>query len=99
MEADLKFLIESTHHCRATQIEARLVRIESHDEPLERYIETFHLSDHPTGRIAYAWKALGDGTRKELNTTIIIAPGAINSPEAALKKAADDLFRSIMDPL
>jgi len=99
MPTDLKLLIESTHHCRATKIEARLARIESHGEPYERHIETFRLSDHSTGKIAYAWEALGDGTRKEPNTTIVIASGAINSPESALKKVADDMFQSIIDKL
>ena len=91
----LKRLIEAELHCSATEIAAHAVSIKDYDEAVERYVYTFQLRGHQTAKIAYAWEALGDGTRKEPKVSIVPRHGSINSPEAAVRKVIQDLWKTL----
>ena len=91
----LKQFVEEKLQCVANETAAHTVSIKEHGEPVERFVFTFQLRGHPTAKIAYAWEALGDGTRREPKISIILREGSVNSPESAVRKVLQDLWRSL----
>ncbi len=90
-----KIDVERQESCAASLLEARTVSVEVGGERFDRWVETFALRDHPRAKAAYAWKPLGDGTRRELEYTIVLQRPGVNSADDALRTAVNDFLKSL----